>query len=144
MLNVNLFSLLCTLSDLIVFIIMVLVKHVSSCVICLLVERMGIQGRFLLRLQLDLSDNRISGNLEPLTPCPKMTHLSLSGNKIRDIDALVPLVSSPLSTRHLVATPSDWDLMFLSYSLPHGSLIWLGWLLSSWLGWLLSNCLCTL
>ena len=65
----------------------------------------------------------------------------LSGNKIRDIDALVPLVRSPLSSRHLVATPSDWDLMFLSYPLPHCSLIWLGWLLSSWLGWLLSSCL---
>ena len=43
--------------------------------------------------QLDLSDNRISGGLQSLTGCPKLTHLSLSGNKIKDIDALKPLVS---------------------------------------------------
>lgn len=41
--------------------------------------------------KLDLSDNRITGCLQSLTGCAKLTHLSLSGNKIKDIDALKPL-----------------------------------------------------
>ncbi|KAK7096033.1 acidic leucine-rich nuclear phosphoprotein 32 family member B-like isoform X2 [Littorina saxatilis] len=45
--------------------------------------------------KLDLSDNRISGGLQALTGCPKLTHLSLSGNKIKDIDALKPLKDLP-------------------------------------------------
>lgn len=43
--------------------------------------------------QLELSDNRISGGLNHLTGCPNLTHLSLSGNKIKDFDVLDPLVS---------------------------------------------------
>ena len=39
---------------------------------------------------LELSDNRISGNLEVLLGCPNLTHLNLSGNKIADLDALEP------------------------------------------------------
>ncbi|KAK7475765.1 hypothetical protein BaRGS_00032986 [Batillaria attramentaria] len=45
--------------------------------------------------KLDLSDNRISGGLQALTGCPKLTHLSLSGNKIKEIDALKPLKDLP-------------------------------------------------
>ncbi|CAG5119604.1 unnamed protein product, partial [Candidula unifasciata] len=37
---------------------------------------------------LDLSDNRISGGLDHLTGCTKLTHLSLSGNKIKNMDIL--------------------------------------------------------
>lgn len=38
--------------------------------------------------KLELSDNRISGGLNHLLGCPNLTHLSLSGNKIKDFDAL--------------------------------------------------------
>ncbi|XP_059171282.1 acidic leucine-rich nuclear phosphoprotein 32 family member B-like isoform X3 [Physella acuta] len=41
--------------------------------------------------KLELSDNRISGGLNHLTGCPNLTHLSLSGNKIKDFDVLDPL-----------------------------------------------------
>lgn len=41
--------------------------------------------------KLELSDNRIFGGLEHLTGCPNLTHLSLSGNKIKDVDTLDPL-----------------------------------------------------
>lgn len=45
-------------------------------------------------VQLELSDNRISGGLNLLDSSPKLTHLNLSGNKIKDLDTLQPLVSS--------------------------------------------------
>ncbi|XP_017797999.1 PREDICTED: acidic leucine-rich nuclear phosphoprotein 32 family member A [Habropoda laboriosa] len=41
--------------------------------------------------KLELSDNRISGGLNLLQSSPKLTHLNLSGNKIKDLDALQPL-----------------------------------------------------
>ncbi|KAH9509597.1 Acidic leucine-rich nuclear phosphoprotein 32 member [Bulinus truncatus] len=41
--------------------------------------------------KLELSDNRISGGLNHLAGCPNLTHLSLSGNKIKDFDVLDPL-----------------------------------------------------
>ncbi|RUS68966.1 hypothetical protein EGW08_023272, partial [Elysia chlorotica] len=41
--------------------------------------------------KLELSDNRISGGLNHLTGCTNLTHLSLSGNKIKDFDVLDPL-----------------------------------------------------
>ena len=44
-------------------------------------------------LQLELSDNRISGGLNFLHGCPKIDYLNLSGNKIKDIETLEPLVS---------------------------------------------------
>ena len=53
--------------------------------------------RFL--LQLELSDNRISGGLNFLHGCPKLDYLNLSGNKIKDIETLEPLVSV-LKSRH--------------------------------------------
>lgn len=44
--------------------------------------------------QLELSDNRISGGLEVLAEkCPNLTHLNLSGNKIKDLSTIEPLVS---------------------------------------------------
>lgn len=41
--------------------------------------------------KLELSDNRISGGLNVLHTSPKLTHLNLSGNKIKDLDTLEPL-----------------------------------------------------
>ena len=49
--------------------------------------------------QLELSDNRISSGLIVLQDCPKLSHLNLSGNKIRDLEALEPLVSNHLHKR---------------------------------------------
>lgn len=44
-------------------------------------------------LQLELSDNRISSGLQLLHGCPKLKYLNLSGNKIKDLETLEPLVS---------------------------------------------------
>lgn len=41
--------------------------------------------------KLELSDNRISNGLNFLNGCKKLTHLNLSGNKIKDLDDLKPL-----------------------------------------------------
>ncbi|XP_061185401.1 acidic leucine-rich nuclear phosphoprotein 32 family member E-like isoform X2 [Saccostrea echinata] len=41
--------------------------------------------------KLELSDNRIQSGLQNLQGCPNLTHLSLSGNKIKEIDTLEPL-----------------------------------------------------
>jgi len=41
--------------------------------------------------KLELSDNRISAGLDNLSRTPNLTHLSLSGNKIKDLDSLQPL-----------------------------------------------------
>lgn len=41
--------------------------------------------------KLELSDNRISNGLNLLTTSSKLTYLNLSGNKIKDLDALQPL-----------------------------------------------------
>ncbi|XP_008559408.1 acidic leucine-rich nuclear phosphoprotein 32 family member A [Microplitis demolitor] len=41
--------------------------------------------------KLELSDNRISGGLNFLLSSPKLTHLNLSGNKIKDLETLQPL-----------------------------------------------------
>jgi len=47
---------------------------------------------FVMPVQLELSDNRISNGLQFLHACPKLTYLNLSGNKIKDLDTLEPLV----------------------------------------------------
>lgn len=55
---------------------------------------------FCLVRQLELSDNRISGGLEVLAEkCPNLTHLNLSGNKIKDLSTIEPLVSFPPRAR---------------------------------------------
>ncbi|EEB10584.1 conserved hypothetical protein [Pediculus humanus corporis] len=41
--------------------------------------------------RLELSDNRISNGLNLLHTSPKITHLNLSGNKIKDLETLEPL-----------------------------------------------------
>lgn len=43
--------------------------------------------------KLELSDNRISGSLSCLEELKSLTHLNLSGNNIKTIEALEPLVS---------------------------------------------------
>ncbi|KFP25216.1 Acidic leucine-rich nuclear phosphoprotein 32 family member B, partial [Colius striatus] len=46
--------------------------------------------------KLELSDNRVSGGLEVLAErTPNLTHLNLSGNKIKDINTLEPLKKLP-------------------------------------------------
>ncbi|CAJ0935369.1 unnamed protein product [Ranitomeya imitator] len=46
------------------------------------------------RRTLELSDNNISGGLEVLSEkCPNLTHLNLSGNRIKDLSTIEPLVS---------------------------------------------------
>ncbi|XP_042198564.1 acidic leucine-rich nuclear phosphoprotein 32 family member B isoform X1 [Callorhinchus milii] len=46
--------------------------------------------------KLELSDNRITGGLEVLAErTPSLTHLNLSGNKIKDINTLEPLKKLP-------------------------------------------------
>jgi hypothetical protein len=42
-------------------------------------------------VKLELSDNRLSGTLNLLSGCTKLQHLDLSGNKIKDLEALEPL-----------------------------------------------------
>ncbi|KAK1803639.1 hypothetical protein P4O66_020756, partial [Electrophorus voltai] len=47
---------------------------------------------FLIWKQLELSDNRISAGLEVLADqLPNLTHLNLSGNKLKDLSTLEPL-----------------------------------------------------
>ncbi|KAJ8985095.1 hypothetical protein NQ317_019780 [Molorchus minor] len=41
--------------------------------------------------KLEISDNRICGGLNLLETSPKLTHLNVSGNKIKDLEALEPL-----------------------------------------------------
>ncbi|XP_064868410.1 acidic leucine-rich nuclear phosphoprotein 32 family member A isoform X1 [Oncorhynchus nerka] len=42
--------------------------------------------------KLELSDNRISGGLDVLAEkCPNLTHLNLSGNKMKDLSTIEPL-----------------------------------------------------
>ena len=43
--------------------------------------------------QLELGENKISTGLHNLLGCPKLSHLSLSNNRIEDLDTLEPLVS---------------------------------------------------
>merc|ERR1712088_416723 len=43
--------------------------------------------------KLELSDNRISSGLQALQDCPQLSHLNLSNNKIKDLDAIEPLKS---------------------------------------------------
>ncbi|XP_052786815.1 acidic leucine-rich nuclear phosphoprotein 32 family member B-like isoform X2 [Mya arenaria] len=45
--------------------------------------------------KLELSDNRISTGLNNLSGCPSLTHLSLSGNKIKDFEPLEALKDLP-------------------------------------------------
>jgi len=51
---------------------------------------------------LELSDNRISGGLDVLAEkLPNLTHLNLSGNKLKDISTLEPLVCTDFLSQAL-------------------------------------------
>jgi len=43
--------------------------------------------------KLEVADNRISNGLAVLKDCPKLSHLNLSDNKIKDLEAIEPLKS---------------------------------------------------
>lgn len=65
--------------------------------------------------QLELSDNRISGGLEVLADkCPNLTHLNLSGNKIKDLSTIEPLVSeTPKYLRKKQNTTKQPDVLYI-------------------------------
>lgn len=63
-------------------------------------------------LQLELSDNRISSGLQHLTASPKLTHLSLSGNKIKDLETLEPLVSCDHHVCYQTGTKSCCERLY--------------------------------
>ena len=44
--------------------------------------------------QLELGENRIMSGLQSLQGSPKLAHLSLSNNRIKDLETLEPLVST--------------------------------------------------
>lgn len=44
--------------------------------------------------QLELGENRITSGLQSLQGSPKLAHLSLSNNRIKDLETLEPLVST--------------------------------------------------
>lgn len=47
-------------------------------------------------LQLEISDNMIVGGLDQLSEkCPNLTYLNLSGNKIKELSTVKPLVREP-------------------------------------------------
>jgi len=43
--------------------------------------------------KLELSDNRLSDGMDYLTTCPQLTHLNLSGNRIKEVVDLAPLAN---------------------------------------------------
>jgi hypothetical protein len=45
--------------------------------------------------KLELSDNRLTGGFEHLSGCSSITHLNLSGNKLKDVEVLEPLKNLP-------------------------------------------------
>ncbi|XP_036128831.1 acidic leucine-rich nuclear phosphoprotein 32 family member E isoform X3 [Molossus molossus] len=52
--------------------------------------------------KLELANNRISGGLEVLAEkCPNLTHLNLSGNKIKDLSALEALMEMKMMKRKM-------------------------------------------
>jgi len=65
----------------------------SDCYVVLFYSMVNANVTFF-QFQLELSDNRISGGLNFLHGCPKLDYLNLSGNKIKDIETLEPLVSA--------------------------------------------------
>ena len=50
--------------------------------------------------KLELSDNRISNGLQTLQDCPLLSHLNLSNNKIKDLDAIEPLVRTKIFKKY--------------------------------------------
>lgn len=79
--------------------------------------------------QLELGENRITSGLQSLQGSPKLAHLSLSNNRIKDLETLEPLVSTNfLSNRVRMRRVHsidqllnwnhyriEWDRSFLSF-----------------------------
>jgi len=67
----------------------------------------GFPGKWLSNLEkLDVSENRISNGLHHIQDCPSLTHLCLSGNKLKDLSVLEPLAKlEKLSHLELLNTP---------------------------------------
>lgn len=77
--------------------------------------------------QLELSDNRISGGLEVLAnKCPNLTHLNLSGNKIKDLSTIEPLVSESLNTWREIST-KQLAVLFIKLDLSFDRKNWGPW-----------------
>jgi len=51
--------------------------------------------------QLELGENRITSGLQSLQGSPKLAHLSLSNNRIKDLETLEPLVSTNVLSNRL-------------------------------------------
>lgn len=70
-------------------------------------------------MQIDLSDNKIADGLDTLVKqAPGITHLHLAGNKIKDVDALKPLVRPfplrlPSAEQDSILTPSLLQFAYL-------------------------------
>lgn len=70
--------------------------------------------------QLEVSDNVIAGGLDALAEkCPNLTYLNLSGNKIKELDALKVLVSSApaWTSRSSLLSPASCLLLVLQQNL---------------------------
>lgn len=84
--------------------------------LCVLAELRQVWTRiiFFSIFQLELSDNRISSGLDVLAEkLPNLTHLNLSGNKLKDISTLEPLVCSLLQISLTVHTQQILILVYL-------------------------------
>ena len=68
---------------------------------------------FMLFVQLELSDNRISNGLELLKNCPNLTYINLSGNRIKDLDTLEPLVCTGHALKYLICVCCHTIIMCL-------------------------------
>jgi len=62
-------------------------------------------------LQLDLSDNRIGNGLDVLLGCPELEHISLSGNPIKELTTLEPLVTGLELLIHLLLTTESLSVV---------------------------------
>ncbi len=92
--------------------------------------------------QLELSDNRISAGLNLLSNCPNLTHLNLSGNKIKDIETMEPLVKlhslvalSPIECRF-----SCWNANILSSAWTLRIIFFLLVCSKTWVNWRAWTC----
>ena len=68
-------------------------------------------------MQLDLSDNGIGSGLDALIGCPELEHISLSGNPIKELTSLEPLVSLSLSSIHYLPNHQVYVVVALTSSL---------------------------
>ena len=85
--------------------------------------------------KLELSDNRISNGLGALKDCPLLSDLNLSNNKVKDLEAIEPLVIIIISFieclptilwsvrgAHLFQMGLRWNMGLVSMGLPNPSI----------------------